>query len=612
MSFIYPLGLIGLIGVPILIIIYIIKNKHTEQFVTSTYLWDLSEKFLKKKRQLNFLSGIISLILQIVLVIVISLVLAHPIISIPNAAKEYCFIFDASGSMNMVVDGTTKMEKGIKEIEEIITSSTEGSKYTLVYAGDTTRVLYEKLGNKEKAIELLNKIEPSGVTVSYNTTLTYVQDYFNENSSLVTYLVTDRDYSSKNVKIINVSNHEDNYAILDMKYEIVENKLKVSGNVISYENYANLNVSLYIDDALASDSTISVNKLVEKPFEFESTTVNFESIKVVINNEDGLMLDNTKIIYNIEKEHAYTTLIVSDRPFYIYSAIQAYGNTTIEMVTPENYDPETSGYSLYVFDAFTPEVLPDDGTLWLFGVENSISEAGFSVQDIVENEEGMDLTYPKNTTSTYRKLTTGLLKEQIVVSKYVKYGLYHNFTTLLTHEGNPVIFTGTTKKGNREVVFAFDLHDSNLTLLMDYLTLTGNLLEYSFPIVMEKSSYTCGEYANINVLPNFDSIRVESPNGNIQYLDVNSESVDLKLTEAGVYKLIVMIDDEAKVFSIYVSLPEEESNTSLEQIEFDLQGELGNEYKDGIYDKLIILFIIFAVIFMADWMVYCYEQYQLR
>ena len=92
MSFLYPLGLIGLVGVPILIIIYIIKNKHTEQIVSSTYLWELSEKFLKKKRQVKLISGIISLILQLVLVVVISLAIAHPIITIPNAAKEYCFI----------------------------------------------------------------------------------------------------------------------------------------------------------------------------------------------------------------------------------------------------------------------------------------------------------------------------------------------------------------------------------------------------------------------------------------------------------------------------------------------------------------------------------------
>ena len=44
MRFLYPLGLLGLIGIPILIIIYLIKNKYTEQTVASTYLWELSEK----------------------------------------------------------------------------------------------------------------------------------------------------------------------------------------------------------------------------------------------------------------------------------------------------------------------------------------------------------------------------------------------------------------------------------------------------------------------------------------------------------------------------------------------------------------------------------------
>ena len=45
---------------------------------------------------------------------------------------------------------------------------------------------------------------------------------------------------------------------------------------------------------------------------------------------------------------------------------------------------------------------------------------------------------------------------------------------------------------------------------------------------------------------------------------------------------------------------------------FSLVGEAGNEKRDGVYDDLMILFILLALIFAADWMVYCYEQYQLR
>ena len=86
MSFLYPLGLLGLIGVPILILVYIIKSKYTEQTVASTYLWTLSERFLKRKRRPSPLAGLISLIIQILAVIVASLAIAHPSITVPNAA----------------------------------------------------------------------------------------------------------------------------------------------------------------------------------------------------------------------------------------------------------------------------------------------------------------------------------------------------------------------------------------------------------------------------------------------------------------------------------------------------------------------------------------------
>ena len=68
MTFLYPIGLIGLIGIPILIIVYLIKNRYTEQTIASTYLWRLSERFIKRRNPFSRLTGIISLILQLLLI----------------------------------------------------------------------------------------------------------------------------------------------------------------------------------------------------------------------------------------------------------------------------------------------------------------------------------------------------------------------------------------------------------------------------------------------------------------------------------------------------------------------------------------------------------------
>ncbi len=612
MSFLYPLGLLGLIGMPILILIYIIKNKHTEQIVPTTYIWTLSEKFLKKKRRINPLSGIISLILQLLIVITVSLIIAHPVITIKGSAKEYCFIVDASGSMNMIYDDKTRMERGKEEIEDIILSSKEGSRYTLLYVDDSTKIVYENLKDKNKAIELLDKVKISGVTEDYTDAITFVQKKFNINKSLVTYLITDKDYTSSNIQIINVAENEKNYAITSSDYSVNDGKLVVTGSVISYENNEKIQLEVLINQEVKSTIDIDTQKLVETNFEATIEQTEFNEIEIRIKNQDGLMIDNKQIIYNMEKENAYKTLIISDQPFYLQSVLEVVTNTTCYVISPTNYHASMNGYDLYIFDNFAPEVLPSDGTVWLFGADKSIEGAGFSVRDIVENEAGSKLTYPRNSTKLFTLLTKGLAKDEIYVTKYIKYGLHRNFTTILTNDGNPIVFTGVSDFGNREVVFAFDLHNSNLPLMVDFLIFTKNLIDYSFPVVFESDDYVSGDLVEINVLSNCNSIRVESPQGNISYLDVSNETTELKLKEAGVYNLTMLFGENEKTYKIYAALPSEESTNEHALEDFSLKGELQNEFIDGVYNKLIILFILLLIIYIADWGGYCYEQYQLR
>lgn len=612
MRFIYPLGLLGLLGIPVLIIIYIIKNKYTEQIVPSTYLWNLSEKFLKKKKPISLISGIISLVLQILAVIIVSVLIAKPVITLPNTAKDYCFIIDGTGSMNFETNDTTRMEIGKIKIEELIESSKNGSSYTLIYVGATSRVVYENLSNKDKAIEMLSKLQPSGVTVGLTGIINHVQNYYNENKSLETYFVTDKDYTSNNINIINVSNNEQNYAIYDTSTLVEGTNMKVSSSIISYADDAILNVDVYVNSELLTTKEVECKKGIVQEFSTYVNVTDYQTLEVKISNDDALDLDNNEVLYNIEKTHSYSTLIVSDRPFYLTSVIENVGNTDILVVSRDEYTSSMSGFSLYVFDSYTPNALPTDGTVWLFGVSSSIDQSGFSVQDVIEDETGIAATYPKNSTSIYRTLTSGLLKNQIYVTKYYKYGLYKNFTVLLTHEGNPLIFTGLTDSGNREVVFAFDLHDSNVPLLLDYLTLSKNLLNYSFPVILEESSYICGDTVELNVLSNCDSIRIETPSNDVSYLDISSEVTSYQTSEVGTHTIKVMIGDQERVFNIFVGLPLAEQYSGEEVTTLELQGVKENNYRDGIYDELIVLFVILAVIYMADWMVYCYEQYQLR
>ena len=642
MSFVYPLGLLGLIGIPILIAIYIIKNKYTEQVISSTYLWTLSERFLKKRLPINKLMGIISLILQIVAVLFISLGIAKPVLYIKNAAHDYCFILDGSGSMNIERDGTTRFDLAKKEISSVIKGSMKGSAYTLVFAGDTADRIFENITDKDRALALLDDVSPAYTVAGYIDAIGVAQNYFNQNSSVLTYLVTDKSFKeSENVKVIDVSSHEENYAVYGGRAEDEAaddyaltvtadgENLAVRGYVTSYESDAKLTVELYIDDAEEPTATqqVTVEKLKSTEFNFSVPQSTYRSARVLVAESDALALDNEIIKYNVSYENSFTALLVSDEPtIFVRAALGAAGNAVTTVVSAKNYmrDEEEyldKGYDLYVYENCTPEELPRNSAVWFLNPTASVSGAGFALQDAVElGEEGtIELKFNTSTSSTVKKLTEAMSRDErgnsgITVAKtYQQCRLYNGFTPLLYAGGVPVVFAGNNDYNNREVVFAYDLHLSDSALITDYVILFRNLLNFTFPNVIENTLGYCGSTLEISLPANCGSVRIDSPAGKVSYLDPSSAVCELDLEEIGTYGITLSVGDVTREYNVYSYLPEEESApTGESDLSFSIVGEASNGRRRGIYDDLLAVFILLAVVFAADWMVYCYEQYQLR
>ena len=628
MTFLYPIGLLGLVGIPILILVYIIKNRYTEQTVASTYLWRLSERFLKKRNPLTKLTGIISLILQLLLIATLSLSVAHPIINLPGAAREYCFILDGSASMNMEAEGESRFDLAKNEIRDQIKSAKDGSSFTLIYVGDTTEVIVERNDDVSRVIERLESLKCSSSAVSFNEALGIAQGYFDDNTSLITYLVTDSACSdTENVRLINVSRSELNVSIDDLAYvRTGKDTVTVSGTVISYGADTKVKVELFKDEETSALSYVDLDLIngVESRFTLELLLGDFYSLTARVSKEDSYALDNETTVYNIESENSYNALIVSDSPFLIKSAIETVSSAKITVMSTKDYKNEEDrlasndklfgGYSLYIFDGYSPARMPEDGAVWFFGIDSNVSGSGFSVQGEVKLESGSSaLAINKSTSSTVRRITAGMVGDDIYISRYIKYGVYADFTTIYSYKANPVVFTGINDHGNREVVFAFSIHDTDMSLSIDYLALISNLLGYSFPEVIETAEYYCGESATINVVSGCESIRVSTPSGQIIYADVSRATSEFLLNEVGEYTVTVNISGAQRpAYYLYSSVPKEERNVSVTLDYVGLNGEATDKGSDGRYDPSTLLFILAAIMFTAEWMVYCYDKYQLR
>ena len=616
MTFLYPLGLLGLLGIPVLIVIYIIKSKYTEQTVSSTYLWKLSERFLKKKNPLSRLTGLISLLLQILCVLAISLTIAHPVLTVPGAARDYCFILDGSGSMQMEhEDGVSRYEAGKQRIADMIDDAADGSTFTLIHAAQKTTTVFEKTENKDAAKALLAGLSCSYSDATLADAQALAQAYFAENSGTDVYLVTDRGYQTHdNIELIRLCDESaQNYALDGVSYTVQGETVTVSGYVTSYRSDATLALELYADDGQTALATNTVVTKREKatPFQLSAKIAEFTSLRVQIANGDVLASDNSVVLFDLQSDAAYKILLVSDRPFFIEAALGAVGKTNITVKSTEEYHNDL-GYGLYIFDTFMPASMPGDGAIWLINPTSSADDLGFSVQGEMTLAEAGVLELSRQSTSMVQELTRDMTGEEVHVTGYVKCGMYRKFATLMSYQGNPVVFAGTTAQGNRLAVFAFDLHNSNIAMRMDFVMLVRNLAEYSFPAVLEQNSFICGEEVQINLLANTESIRVDAPSGQVHYLSCESAVASFVPAEAGVYTVTVTVGGSPRTFYLHAGVPEAERNPVVAEKLLSLQGTATEGSFDGRYDALIPVFILLALLFAADWVVYCYEKYQLR
>ncbi len=627
MTFLHPLGLLGLIGVPVLIIIYILKNRYTEQTIASTYMWRLSERFLKKRNPLARLAGVISLLLQILFVASISLAIARPIIILEGAAEEYCFVLDGSASMNMQKDGKTRLDRAKSEIARIVEDANTGSVFSLVYVTNSTETVFELEDDRELVLSRLNLLEASDTSIDFTDSIGVAQGLFNENPSVITYLFTDADCNEHtNVRVVDVSAEEINISVYGVAYtETGLGSYTVTGTAIAYGGDAltDIEVRNNLEDRALGTLSLQLKKDVPQDFSIGIESENFYSLKVTSVAADALAEDNTAIVYNIKKENSAKALLVSDTPYFLEKAISVAGNVEIEVMSTKDYktlenemilaDSGVTGYGLYVYDAYSPAALPKDGAVWLVGAPENTHGAGFSIQGELSFDDGVQLELNKSSNSLIKKLTTGLTGDGIYVKKLMKCGLYGDFKTIFSYMGNPAVFTGETDTGNREVVFAFNLHDTNFALSSDYPALLHNLLSYSFPDVIEKTEYYCGDNAEINTPAGCTGIRVTPSSGNYFYAEVGSAVSEFLLSEAGEYKITLELEAGEREFFIYSAVPTAERCTQPQSIDsYSIRGEAENKGRDGTYDPIVLIILLAAIFFTAEWMVYCYEKYQLR
>lgn len=577
MSFLNPAGLWGLLGIPILILIYLIKPKFGEKLVTSTFIWKLSQKYKKKKLPWQ-ITNLFLLMLQVFIIGCISFILARPVVVTEDGAAEKIMILDASASM--MVEGTkdSRFASAKEQIAELADDMGSYGKMSVIVAGTKSYVLAERSDSERTIKELLEGIECTYGEADLSGAFLLAENILQENPEAMVYLFTDKAYEdTKNIRIVNVAEEAWNVAVKSMEASLADNReLCFSAELVSYGKDTAATVVLYVDDVLADAQLLGL--LADEPATVEFTDLGirqYESARIYVEAADAIAADNEFHVWNNDFETFYA-LLVSEEPTFLETALMTFDN--IDITTVSSFDeldkgeqllPDgtwieeipSTGYDLYIYDTLMPKTLPGDGTVWMINPEKVPKGVTFKLGDAVISEAYLK-TAPDSGSELFADLTREVSVADVYVNEYLEISSALGFETLYTCNDAPVILAGEADSV-RAVLFAFDLSASNLPLRVAYPALVYNMVQYSLCPVLEKTTYAVGEEVTLNKASGavLASVIGNGPDAVAQTHVRMPVSFTAEIP--GLYTVTqVMADESSETLEYFVRLSPEESDIS--------------------------------------------------
>ena len=603
MSFLNPTGLWLLLGIPVLIIIYLIKAQHEDRPVSSTYIWKLSSRFMKKKLPMQKLKKILMFLLQLLIIIAVSLLAARPAV-VNGKSCDYIAIIDASASMQTSDEtGTTRFDYALEQVAELATEIENGHSVSIILAADTASWLVQQSTSQNNVKLALNNAKCTYGSCNSAQAIELAQLLCQRSRNAQVLFFTDNNYSeTKNVQVTNLNQNEWNVSVSSITANKVAKGISFTGSLISYNRDATVTVGLRIDGQLMDAQIIDCTQDTSTSITFTVEDVSsYDTAEIFIETSDALQADNRYAICR-KSDRTYSVLLVSESPLYLESALNALGSCEVTVVSSLE-EAELSDHDLYIFDGISPESYPEDGSVVIFGTQQLPD--GLSAGAIVETSAELSMD-----TQTASDLYEGLSLSDTAVTNYCPLSGNTLWNNLFFCEDAAVVSTREMGNGLHATVVSFDLHDSNLPMQTDFVVFMRNLVEYSVPAFLKDTDHTAGGTVALTVMPAAQQLYVELPDDSIRSLSTASSTASVAVDEVGIYTAVMTTADGGEYVDFFVHIPDgETASDTVSELSVELSSDTNLQAEDATSEIWFWLALGMLLIVLTEWGWYYREQY---
>lgn len=162
MPFLTPLALLGLLFVPAVVAMYLLKLRRTETVVPSTLLWQRLAADVEANSPWQRLRRSLLLLLQLLLVIVLAVLAARPFLERPaGLARDLVVILDTSASMSATDVAPDRLTAAKDAAKEALKDLPAGGRVSVIEAGRTARIVATGTSDIGRVRQAIDGVQPS-------------------------------------------------------------------------------------------------------------------------------------------------------------------------------------------------------------------------------------------------------------------------------------------------------------------------------------------------------------------------------------------------------------------------------------------------------------------
>lgn len=404
---------------PAILSLYFLKLKRRESVVPSTLLWkraieDLHVNSIWQRLRQNLL-----LYLQLLFVALLMLACLRPGWSGMNRAGERrIYIIDQSASMQATDQSPSRLNWAKDQAKKLIEDGSNDDVAMVIATSDRASVEQGFTNNKSLLLKGIDRIEPTARTTDIREALRVAAGLANPGRvsfedavdiqvadaiPATVYLLSDgavgplddAELGQLKIEYVPIGNQEtSNAAILGFALQRIDestDRYEAFGRAVFHGTQPiNTTASLYWNDSLLDAQSITLEPGREIGMQFEVQQIDSGSLKLQLDYEDALPLDNVAYAA-IRPNRQVQVLLVTSSNTALERALQTPRISQMAQVQiePKSYldTPEYQAaaadakYDLVIYDSCSPSIMPAANTLFFGSIPPNDTESNWQFSE---------------------------------------------------------------------------------------------------------------------------------------------------------------------------------------------------------------------------------------